>query len=182
VFVIGCVSCNKFSHFRQKNAHSRLRRYNRNVSPSKRRPPISTIYLYLSRTNETQQLKDGSAAPRGLDARHRLVGPRPHGALTVCEVRILPELSSPHTRRRRGGEGEEEEGKEKKRRGRRREREEKRRRKNHKNKTQPQTTRGASGWGRTDLRVAPSVCRHWFWCRARVPNVPSVLPSFPTSV
>jgi hypothetical protein len=27
----------------------------------------------------------GSAAPRGLDARHRLVGPRPHGALTVCE-------------------------------------------------------------------------------------------------
>jgi len=29
--------------------------------------------------------KDGSAAPRGLDARHRLVGPRPHGALTVCE-------------------------------------------------------------------------------------------------
>jgi hypothetical protein len=26
-----------------------------------------------------------NAAPRGLDARHRLVGPRPHGALTVCE-------------------------------------------------------------------------------------------------
>eukprot|EP00964_Phaeocystis_antarctica_P138033 scaffold102669_cov64-Phaeocystis_antarctica.AAC.4 len=26
----------------------------------------------------------GSAAPRGLDARRRLVGPRPHGALTLC--------------------------------------------------------------------------------------------------
>eukprot|EP00964_Phaeocystis_antarctica_P149357 scaffold116481_cov51-Phaeocystis_antarctica.AAC.1 len=25
-----------------------------------------------------------SAAPRGLDARRRLVGPRPHGALTLC--------------------------------------------------------------------------------------------------
>jgi hypothetical protein len=31
------------------------------------------------------KLKKMVAAPRGLDARHRLVGPRPHGALTVCE-------------------------------------------------------------------------------------------------
>jgi hypothetical protein len=37
---------------------------------------------HLRRHPEAQ--KDGSAAPRGLDARHRLVGPRPHGALTVC--------------------------------------------------------------------------------------------------
>jgi hypothetical protein len=30
--------------------------------------------------------KDGSAAPRGLDARHRLIGPRPRGAL-IDEIR-----------------------------------------------------------------------------------------------
>jgi hypothetical protein len=41
---------------------------------------------HLRRHPEAQN--DGSAAPRGLDARHRLVGPRPHGALTVCVSRL----------------------------------------------------------------------------------------------
>jgi hypothetical protein len=43
------------------------------------------LYLGHVACGHPEAQKDGSAAPRGLDARHRLVGPRPHGALTVCE-------------------------------------------------------------------------------------------------
>ena len=52
---------------------------------------------HLRRHPEAQ--KDGSAAPRGLDARHRLVGPRPQGALTVCEsLAFCGVCLTPHAR------------------------------------------------------------------------------------
>jgi hypothetical protein len=48
----------------------------------------SRLHVYDGRPQHprghSEAQEDGSAAPRGLEPRHRLVGPRPHGALTVC--------------------------------------------------------------------------------------------------
>ena len=44
-------------------------------------PQVSVRKLWGDPRRHPEAQKDGSAAPRGLDARHRLVGPRPHGAL-----------------------------------------------------------------------------------------------------